>query len=85
MEQGKFETITLTQPNGEKLAAPIGVWLAAILASLPDPTKNVVNETVAKMIKEATAKSTLVKPGHHVMKAEGFNLGFKLGQGKNGG
>ena len=85
MEQRKFETINLAMSNGETLSAPMGVWLAAILASLPDPTRAVIVDTVAKMIEEAEKNSKLVRPGHHIMKAEGFNIGFKLSQGGNVG
>lgn len=81
------ETITLDLPNGEKLSAPVGFWLAAVLSALPDPTRAVVNETVGNMIKQAKNKPNLqvAKPGHHVMRAEGFNFGARFGPNRNGG
>lgn len=82
MEQPqKFNMITLDLPNGEKLSAPVGIWLTGLLATLSEEQRTKVNETVGKMVEQVKNKPVLhiAKSGHHVMQAEGFNVGTRFG------
>lgn len=89
MANDKLSMITLTLPNGEVLEAPVGIWLTAMLSAMggsKDPavvqlSQDVVN-TVGNMIKQSKGVSPIARPGHHVMKAEGINLGAMLGSSK---
>ena len=82
--------ITLDLENGEKLAAPVGVWLSAMLAALAESTnpeiKKVeakVKELVGNMVKDRQSK--IIKPQrNHVMRADPLHLGLKMGGNGNG-
>ena len=85
-----FNMITLTLGNGEKLAAPVGIWLSAMLAAMGESKdseikklESRVKELVGNMIKDQ--QSRIVTPRHHVLNAEPLNLGVKVrGLGGNG-
>lgn len=80
-----FDTITLNLDNGEEIQAPIGMWLAALLSSMPNDQQTRIKETVAHMVEQA--QNPIVRPKRHIMKAEPFNLGLAgktLGKKNNG-
>jgi len=79
----QMNMITLELDNGDKLAAPIGIWVAALLSELPAEQQTKVKERVGQMMKQAQRQPQLITPGHHVMTAEPLHLNFKGPQ--NGG
>lgn len=68
-----MNTITLNLDNGETLSAPIGIWLAAMLSSLPHEQQTAVKEQVAQMVRD----QKLLIPQHHRIDAEPLNMNFK--------
>jgi len=85
MEQKQpFQMITLNLENGEQLAAPVGVWLSAMLAALAGSTdpeiKKVeakVKELVGNMVKDRQSK--IIKPQrNHILYADPLHLGMKV-------
>ena len=78
-----LDNISLELENGETLTAPIGVWLAGVLASLPDTQRTLIQERVSKMVQHA--KGTRIKtPKNHILSAEPLHLNFKGTGDKNG-
>lgn len=81
-----LNTITLDLPNGEKLGAPLGVWLTAVLSTLSEEQQQKVTETVTNMVSQA--KSPIIKPNstinHHVLHADPLHLGMNKNGGNNG-
>ncbi len=66
--QNKMDTITVTLENGEKLPAPVGIWLAAMLGEMKASDQLAIRELeqrivarVDKICQEAKAK-TIVTP-----------------------
>jgi len=69
-----MNTITLNLNNGQEISAPIGIWLAALLATLPEHQQTGVKERVAQMME----KPHLVASHNHVLKAEPLNIQMKV-------
>jgi len=67
-----MNNIELQLENGETLSAPLGIWLAAVLATLTPEQQTAVKERVGQMTKQ----SVLVPRGH-VLKADPLNLNFR--------
>ena len=70
-----MNTIELKLDNGDTLSAPLGMWLAAILATLPPEEQTSVKEKVGQMVKQ---QNGVLIPGHHVLKADPLNLNFRM-------
>ena len=79
-----LDQVTLNFENGETLSAPTSVWFAALLAELPAAEQVKITQRVGNMLAEAKARSTILKPGHHVLKAEPLELNFSGGVKNNG-
>ena len=66
-------TIELKLENGDTLSAPLGIWLAALLATLSPEQQTSVKEHVGQMMKQ----QSLLVPRGHVLKADPLNLNFR--------
>ena len=70
-----MNTIELKLDNGDTLSAPLGMWLAALLATLSPEQQTSVKERVGQMVKQ---QNGVCFPGHHVLKADPLNLNFRM-------
>ena len=68
-----MNTIVLELDNGDKLSAPLGIWLAAMLATLSPQQQTNVKERVGQMMKQ----QNVLVPQAHVLTAEPLNLNFR--------
>lgn len=68
-----MNTIELQLDNGEKLSAPLGIWMAALLATLSPEQQTSVKERVGQMVKQ----QNVLAPRGHVLTAEPLNLSFR--------
>jgi len=68
-----MDTISLDLENGDKLSAPLGIWMAALLASLSPEQQTAVKERVGQMAKQ----KNVLAPTGHILKADPLNLNFR--------
>ena len=69
-----MNTIELQLENGDKLSAPLGIWLTAVLSTLSSEQQTAVKERVSQM----TKRNSVVIPAGHVMKADPLNIHFRI-------
>ena len=68
-----MNTITLRLENGTELSAPIGIWLAGLLAILPEAQQAAIKEKVGQMM----TQPHLIAAHHHTLDAEPLILNLK--------
>ena len=66
----QMPAIEYTAPNGEKIKAPLWVWVTALVESLNPEQKQRFAELLAAQVKQISPSAIVHPPGEYHMKAE---------------
>jgi hypothetical protein len=62
--------IEYTAPNGEKIMAPLWIWVTALVEALSPEQKQKFTEMLAAQVKQISPSAVIHPPGQYHMKAE---------------